>query len=409
MREVSGGTVVRVQVRGWLFAGVGAVAGMPAGGLALAAVRPGLPAGARLPVFLAVFAVAAWAMGLPHGVRRAAVRLANALLGTELPRPVGPPRAWGDRLRAAAWLPVHTVVGGTVLAVAGLCLMAVVGLPAVWLAGGGEVALPWRAVAVPRGLPGAWTLVAAAGLLLAAGACAQAGRVLLRRCAPVLLGPGPAERAAAAEARSRALAQRNRLAQELHDSLGHTLTASTIQAAVARELLDRDPQAARRALSSIEETSRAAMDDLDHVIGILRESPPTTRPQPTLADLDVLADRVRQTGAVLAVEREGDVTRVPTVVSREAFRLLQEGLTNALKHGGTGDVRLLVAARGERLRLVLTNPLRAASPTARGSRAGHGLAGCAERVRLLRGELSAGPTGDGRWQVTADLPSGPQA
>lgn len=245
--------------------------------------------------------------------------------------------------------------------------------------------------------------------LLAAGACAQAGRVLLRRCAPVLLGPGPAERAAAAEARSRALAQRNRLAQELHDSLGHTLTASTIQAAVARELLDRDPQAARRALSSIEETSRAAMDDLDHVIGILRESPPTTRPQPTLADLDVLADRVRQTGAVLAVEREGDVTRVPTVVSREAFRLLQEGLTNALKHGGRGDVRLLVAARGERLRLVLTNPLRAASPTARGSRAGHGLAGCAERVRLLRGELSAGPTGDGRWQVTADLPSGPQA
>ncbi|MCZ0975537.1 hypothetical protein O1L55_38525 [Streptomyces albulus] len=77
---------------------------------------------------------------------------------------------------------------------AGLCLMAVVGLPAVWLAGGGEVALPWRAAAVPRGLPGAWTLVAAAGLLLAAGACAQAGRVLLRRCAPVLLGPGPAER-----------------------------------------------------------------------------------------------------------------------------------------------------------------------------------------------------------------------
>ncbi|MCK7624522.1 histidine kinase [Streptomyces sp. RS10V-4] len=417
MREViRGSVVVRVQVRGWLFAGVGAMAAIPVGVAAmsvstavLVVARTGLPAGARVPVFLVACVIAAWAMGLPHGVRRAGVRLANGLLGTELPRPLGPPRSFGDRLRAAAWLPVHTAVGGVVVTTTGLCLMVALVLPSAWLTGEGEMALFWFTASAPRGPAGAWTLLAAAACLLAAAGSAWAGTALLRRLAPVLLGPGPAERAAAAEARSRTLAQRNRLAQELHDSIGHTLTASTIQAAVARELLDRDPQAARRALSSIEETSRAAMDDLDHVVGILREAPASTRPQPTLADLDVLAERIRRTGAALTVETRGDLGHVPATVSREAYRILQECLTNTLKHGGTDGIRLGVTARGDRLRLVVTNPLRTTPPTARAPRPGHGLEGLGERVRLLRGELSAGPTGDGHWQVTADLPLGPHA
>ncbi|WP_159048681.1 sensor histidine kinase [Streptomyces sp. NRRL F-4489] len=362
-----------------------------------------------MAVLLAGFAIAAWAMGLPHGVRRAGVRLANGLLGTDLPRPLGPPRSWSDRARAAAWLPVHAAVGGVVAAVTGLCLMAAFMLPAVWLGGHGEVAVFWFTASAPRGLPGAWTLPAAVAFLLVGAGCVWAGTALLRRLAPVLLGPGPAERAAAAEARSRMLAQRNRLAQELHDSIGHTLTASTIQAAVAQELLDRDPQAARRALSSIEETSRAAMDDLDHVVGILREAPAPTRPQPALTDLGALTERIRRTGAAPAVETEGDLGRVPATVSREAYRILQESLTNALKHGARDGIRLYVAVRGDRLRLAVTNQLPTPPPTGRTARPGHGLDGLGERVRLLRGELSAGPTGDGRWHVTADLPLGPHA
>jgi len=409
MDEVIRRSVGRGQVKGWLFACVGAVAALPACGVALLAIRPGFPSGARIPVFLVVFAAVAWAMGLPQGMRRAGVRLVNGLLGTDIPRPAVPSRSWGDRFRGAAWLPVHTAVGGAVTAVTCLCLLVAVAVPSVWLSGDGEVALLWFTAPAPRGMPGAWTLLVGAGCLLAAGVCAWAGTALLRRLAPVLLGPGPAERAAATEARMRALAQRNRLAQELHDSIGHTLTASTIQAAVAQELLERDPEAARQALNSIEETSRAAMDDLDHVIGILRESPAPTRPQPTLAELDVLAERIRQTGAVLAVETEGDLGRVPATVSREAYRLLQESLTNTLKHGGTDGIRLYVAALGDRLRMELTNPLRATAPVARANRPGHGLEGLGERVHLLRGELSAGPTGDGRWQVAVDLPLGPHA
>ncbi|MEE4420706.1 sensor histidine kinase [Streptomyces bugieae] len=409
MREVISGLANRIQVRGWFFACLGAVAGLPACVVGLAAVRPGFPAGVRVPVFLVVFVATAWAMGLPHGARRRGVRLANGLLGTNLPRPLTPPRSWGDRLRAATWLPVHTVVGGAVTAVTGLCLGMAVGLPWVWLAGGGEVALLWFTAPVPRGLPGAWTLLVGAGCLLVAGGCTWAGTAVLRRLAPVLLGPGAAERAAAAEARMRALAQRNRLAQELHDSIGHTLTASTIQAALAQELLDRDPQAARRALSTIEETSRAAMDDLDHVVGILREAPAPIRPQPTLAELDVLTERIQAMGAALTVEAEGDLGQVPATVSREAYRLLQESLTNTLKHGETDDIRLRVAARGDRLLLELTNSLPAAASVAAATRPGHGLDGLGERVRLLGGELSAGPTGDGRWRVAADLPLGPPA
>jgi signal transduction histidine kinase len=234
--------------------------------------------------------------------------------------------------------------------------------------------------------------------------------LVLRAVAPALLGPGPEERFAVLEEQLHLLAQRNRLAQELHDSIGHTLTASTIQAAVAGELLESDPEQARRALAGIEESSRSALDDLDHVLGVLREQQATGAPQYTLADLPALLDRVRRAGTGTTAELAATAAEVPASVSREAYRIVQEGLTNALRHAHGAPVRLRVEVVGEWLEVELSNPLEQRSghrlwPLHRPGRRGYGMDGIGERVRVLRGEVSAGPAPDGtRWLLLARLP-----
>ncbi|WSG19396.1 histidine kinase [Nonomuraea sp. NBC_01738] len=239
---------------------------------------------------------------------------------------------------------------------------------------------------------------------------------LLARAATALLGPTPAERLASAEEHARTLAERNRLARELHDSVGHALSVVTLQATAAGRLLDLHAEdaaeaagtegaegespgderlgSARTAVEAIEQVARAALEDLDHVLGVLRESAAGTAPQPTLADLDEL---VRGSGARVRAE-VGDVRGVPAVVSREAYRLLQEALTNAIKHG-QGPVRLAAAVRDEALTLEVGN----VSAARAGHGGGRGLDGMRERVRLLRGDMRAGPQG-GEWQVSITLP-----
>ncbi|MFJ2743317.1 sensor histidine kinase [Streptomyces sp. NPDC087440] len=234
----------------------------------------------------------------------------------------------------------------------------------------------------------------------------------LRWLAPKLLGPSPSERLALADLREQELAGRNRLAHELHDSIGHTLTATTIQAAVAGEVLSADPVAARAALRSIEYSTRAALEDLDYVRGVLREQRADAAPTRTLADLPELLDRLRHTGTVVEQELSGDWAQVHGTLSRAAYRILQEGLTNALRHGAGGVVEVRVAAGPEGLELGVRNrtgtdatagecaPRRPRSfPTS-----GHGLPGLAERVRLLQGEFEAGPHGARHWRLAVRLP-----
>ena len=151
--------------------------------------------------------------------------------------------------------------------------------------------------------------MAAGCLLLAVGICVLVA-TLLRWLAPRLLGPSTAERLALAEERELQLAERNRVAHELHDSIGHTLTAATIQAAVAGEVLASDPAAARAAMRSIEESTRAALEDLDYVLGVLREERPGAVPSRTLSDLPALIDRLRHAGAVVEVNLSGDLSQI---------------------------------------------------------------------------------------------------
>ncbi|MGW2255940.1 sensor histidine kinase [Kitasatospora sp. NPDC001660] len=370
------------------------------------------PAAVKVLLCLLLWAGLLGALGLVGATRRVLIGAGRRLLGLPLSLPVGRPRG-ADRWRTPLWVLLHAALGWASALLAGMLLLAGLVPVGTWLGLLGKPVsaeqLDWfgEVVRVRQGWPGVWVWPVGAGcLLLAVVVCAEAA-VVLRLLAPRLLGPSAAERLAAAEQRELLLAGRNRLAQELHDSIGHTLTAATIQAAVAGELLSADPAAARAALLGIEQSARAALDDLDYVLGVLRAEAAGTAPVRTLADLPELLDRLRHTGTVVEAELSGEWTQLPGTLSREAYRILQEGLTNALRHGGGGPIAVRVAAVPGELELVLVNSLGSVGrhPTGSADRSGGrcGLLGLRERVRLLQGESTAGPDG-AQWRLAVRLP-----
>ena len=330
----------------------------------------------------------------------AAVRALVAVPGSALADgPAGSPDA---RRRAAGWFLAHTALGGLVSGASLALPPAVVFLVAMPFVGPLRRSRwadqfpvlpdpPW--LGPPLGLAVLATLLAAV-----AGAGA-----LLARLAPALLGPTPADRLAAAERRAADLAVRNRLARELHDSVGHALSTVTLQAGAARTVLAADPDFAREALVAIEETARRAVAELDTVLGLLRDEEPGDRtPAPTLdGDLDGLLDRVRAAGVAVHLAAAPRPGALPPVVSREAYRIVQEGLSNAVRHAGRVPVRLRLAHTDEELTITVENPVPAAA--ARRSGGGRGLPGIAERATLLGGGASWEATG-GTWRLVATLP-----
>ncbi|NAZ87784.1 sensor histidine kinase, partial [Kineococcus indalonis] len=257
--------------------------------------------------------------------------------------------------------------------------------------------------------PGAGARTAlAAGLLAAAVVGGELlGRGLALLVPRLLAGPA-AERLAAAEAHVSVLAGRDRLARELHDSVGHSLSLVSVQAGAARRLLGRDPAAAETALRAVEDASRRALVDLDHVLGLLREGDGAApaAPVPDLRDLAALVGAARAAGAAVEVAVDGDVAGLPAVVSREAYRVLQEGLTNALRHAPGASCRVRVGAGGDELVLEVANTAPGAARTAAtGSPGGgRGLLGVRERARDLRGTVRAGAGADGTWRLCVSLP-----
>ncbi|MCX4449845.1 sensor histidine kinase [Streptomyces sp. NBC_01789] len=338
--------------------------------------------------------------------RPLSVSAARALCGLAPDRPLadGPGVSRQARARSAAWFTLHVGLGGVI---SGMTLalvpfaFCVMGLP--------FFAALRDSPALERSplLDHTWVLAlappAGAAMLLALAGCAAAAGALLANRAPVLLGPAPDDRLAAAERRAAELAVRNRLARELHDSVGHALSAVTLQAGAARRVLDSDPEFARQALTAIEETTRRTVGELDAVLGLLRQGADGSD---GLAGpgLDALGGLLARCGVPVRYATDGDPGTVPGPVSAEAYRIVQEGLSNALRHGVPGSpVRLRVGVGPRELTLVLDSALSPRPPAARPG-GGRGLTGIAERALLLGGATEAGPRDDGVWRLAARLP-----
>ena len=332
------------------------------------------------------------------GTRAVEIVAARGLLGVDLPDPAGP----ADRettLRGALWFGLHLVFGGLV----GFALFSALPMALVFVLQlfGGD-ATSRAGLPLAGWSPGALTAVGVVLLVLLGYAVAGLG-ALAAQLAPTLLGPSQAQRIAALEARAGQLVERNRLARELHDSVGHALTVTTLQAAAAQRAL-HDPEFVKRALVAIEETGRSAMEDLDHMLGLLRAAERTDRPGPqrTLADVDRVVADVTGAGLRVTLTRDGLIATVPAAVSREGYRIVQEALTNAVRHAGPVPVTVHIAVVDRSLRIDVANPVTRAG---RADPTGRGLAGMRERVDVLGGRMTAGPA-DGRFTVAVRLPTG---
>ena len=385
---------------------LGAVVLLPYVLLATAFVQllsdPNVPVAAALSLLV----VALLIVGVPPflaGTRALEIVAARTLLDVDLPDPVSGARLDREtRLRAGLWFAIHLAVGGIVaigLIVAVPMAMALAAQPL----GLGAELLGEVQLGPIDSSDTEWLTVGGIVLLVSVGYAVAGLGALAAVMAPTLLGPSPRERIAALERATGVLAERTRLARELHDSVGHALTVVTVQAAAARRVLDDDPEFARRALHAIEDSGRAAMDDLDHVLGLLRDDDRSrTTPARTLTDLSALVAETRAAGVQLDARVEGSLGHVPAAVSREGYRVVQEAVTNAVRHSAGSAVQVTVQARDDLLDIDVINP---SSTHLSPSTGGRGLAGMQERVDVLGGRFTAGIEGD-VWRVRARLPTG---
>jgi signal transduction histidine kinase len=201
------------------------------------------------------------------------------------------------------------------------------------------------------------------------------------------------EAAAAAE-------ERTRIARELHDVAAHDLSAIVVQAGAADRLLDRDPARAREALRSIRAQGRRTLTAMRELVGIMRTPTGIAPPQPSLSAVDELVSSVRDMPVTIRIV--GTPTSLSPAADVAAYRLVQEALTNARQHAPGAEVEVCVEYRAAEVALSVHNGPSARSPAMDGG--GHGLVGMRERVRHCGGELHAGPTETGGWQVSARLP-----
>ncbi|MET9881616.1 histidine kinase [Streptomyces sp. NPDC006430] len=301
---------------------------------------------------------------------------------------------WSDRWRTLLWLEIR-------LAVSIAALFATVWLPVITVElvatalgkpGGTDVTLPF---APP---PWAAALLAPLPLVLLIVIVVLLGE-LITTIARRLLGPSAGERVSALEARTEQLLERTRIARELHDTIGHALTVAVVQAGAARAAAD--PEFTERALSAIEDTGRAALEDLERVLLVLRESTQSPSQRPTLAEADRLLESARASGSAVDAQLTGPLEQLPGPVAREGYRILQEALTNVLRHCGPVPVKVRVEMAVGRLDLEVTNPLPERPNVMAGG--GSGLRGMRERAALLGGEAETGPF-EGSWRVRARLP-----
>jgi signal transduction histidine kinase len=293
-----------------------------------------------------------------------------------------------------------------------------------WLAAGGEesrarsrrdlavVVLMLAAHVTAGGLargafPGAELLF---GVLLWGGTWLAGDRTRLRRERMAELEERAlrAEREAESERRLAAAEERGRIARDLHDSAGHAINTILVHAGMGRLQTERDPESARGAFQTIEELARETVGEIDQMVRVLREDGAApeadgeVEPPPGLAALDGLVRRHAAAGMRVTTAIRGERRPLPPAVDRAAYRILQEALTNAARHGG-GRAEVEVSFGPSALEVGVVNPL---SPdrAVRGTGGGHGMIGMRERAALLGGTLEAGAR-SGRFELRAHLPA----
>lgn len=371
-------------------------------------------------VALAALVVVALLLAAP--VRAAEVALAGTLLEVPLTAPADA-TSWESRRRGLLWAVVVILLGGTSLLALLWCVPQGLWMLVAALDSGVRASPPSSLTGLPV------VLLAGLGLgLVAAGTLGQVLLVrLLEALAPRVLGPTSLDRLARAEEEHARLLRSHELARELHDSIGHSLTAIGVQAEAGVRVADRDPVFARQALEQIAEATRSAVTELDQVLGSLRGHIPdapngnqavpsprgatgrgaeqaTTEPlaQAGLSGvIELLGDLGPQGRGLITCEpASGDVDEGP---ARTAYRVVQEALTNLRRHGA-GEARGRIHVEDGLLAILIENPVGEAAA----SSGGRGLVGMQERLTLVGGTLAAGPvTMDGRpwWRLEARLPA----
>lgn len=353
---------------------------------------------ARVPlVGLAIGAVALVVRFLlASPVRAAGAHLARLLLGATVPE-LGEARDRQGRVDGAVWALIAMTVGGMALLIflvlvpAGFTLLAEPFVNQSLRVAGRS----WQPGGATR-----WLLMPTGVVLVVLATAVQVGAVaLLRRWAVIWLRPTTAEVLEQERARTARLARGNALARDLHDSIGHALTAIGVQAEAGVATAGRDHPQAADTFAQIRDVAHAAVADLDEVLGALRVAQQPERPSPSLLDVRRMAADFPPGTVELSVHGEVSIVDGPT--GEAAYRIVQEALTNALRHG-RGPAQVVLACEGPAVHLRVTNDV---GDPHRGRRRGRGrgLSGLVERADAVGGSIAWEQTGH-RWQLVADLP-----
>jgi signal transduction histidine kinase len=212
------------------------------------------------------------------------------------------------------------------------------------------------------------------------------------------------EREREQKARLAVAEERVRIARELHDIVAHAISVIVVQAQAGQRVLEGEQASAREALGSIETTGRQALVEMRRLLGILRKEDQelALAPRPSLAYLDVLAERVREAGLPVDLHVEGEAKPLPPGVDLSAYRIVQEALTNVLKHAGPASAQVVVRYRPDDVELEISDDGRGPGD---GREGGHGLVGMRERAALVGGNVESGTNGGRGFIIRARLPA----
>ncbi len=212
------------------------------------------------------------------------------------------------------------------------------------------------------------------------------------------------------DARRRVDEERLRIARELHDVVAHTMATINVQAGVAAHVLPTQPEAVAEALQAIKSASKEGLRELRAILNVLRQADDTdpVQPAPGLAQLDALVEGARRAGLPITLAVTGERFSLPAAVDLAAYRIVQESLTNVIRHAGPADAAVKLRYHPDEIAIDVTDtgqgPTAGPGPLAVGGTAGHGQAGMRERAAAVGGTVQAGPRPGGGYQVTARLP-----